>query len=112
MRKTRTTNNKRTALKYLQAFNEIEKLIEEQNIDIPNWNILVGYEEMALSYIESDDMLYDTSKNNRQKWINQIKEYTGETDDSNVIQFCLSYTLQSLKHDKEEVMTKFKWKKC
>ncbi len=57
-------------------------------------------------------MLYDTSKNNREKWINEIKSYTGETDDANVIQFCLSFTLQSLKHNKKEVFNKFKWKDC
>ena len=48
-------------------------------------------------------MLYDTSKNNREKWINEIKTITGETDTANVIQFCLSYTLQSLRHNKKEV---------
>lgn len=57
-------------------------------------------------------MLYDTEVNNRSKWINQIKDFTGEIDDANVIQFCLSYTLQSLKHDKEEVFNRFKWKDC
>lgn len=53
---------------------------------------------------------YNTQKNNRQKWIDEIKEITGETDDINTIQFCISYTLQSLKHDKNEVYNKFKWK--
>lgn len=54
-------------------------------------------------------MLYDTNINNREKWINEIKSYTGEKNDANVIQFALSWTLQSLRHDKNEVMTKFKW---
>ena len=40
--------------------------------------------------------LFDTNHNNRQQWIDEIKSITGETDDINVIQFCLSYTLQSL----------------
>ena len=40
-------------------------------------------------------MLYDTSVNNRDKWINQIKDYTGEKDTANVIQFALSFTLQA-----------------
>ena len=53
-------------------------------------------------------MIYDTEKNDRQRWIRQIKEYTGETDDSNFIQYCLSYTLQSLKN--KENMERFKWK--
>lgn len=53
--------------------------------------------------------IFDTSFNNRQLWINEIKSITGESDDVNVIQFCLSYTLQSLKHDKNEVYNKFKW---
>ena len=54
--------------------------------------------------------LFDTNHNNRQQWIDEIKSITGETDDINVIQFCLSYTLQSLKYDKNEVYEKFKWK--
>lgn len=54
--------------------------------------------------------IFDTSYNNRQKWINEIKELTGETDDINVIQFALSYTLQSLKYNKDEVFNRFKWK--
>lgn len=57
-------------------------------------------------------MLYDTEINNRSKWINQIKDFTGETDDANVIQFCLSYTLQSLKYNKDEVLKRFKWQDC
>lgn len=57
-------------------------------------------------------MLYDTSVNNREKWINEVKACTGETDSANVIQFCLSYTLQSLKHDKSEVLNRFKWEDC
>lgn len=57
-------------------------------------------------------MLYDTSINNREKWINEIKTFINEDDDANVIQFCLSYTLQSLKNDKDEVLHRFKWKDC
>lgn len=57
-------------------------------------------------------MLYDTTVNNREKWINEIKSFTGETDDANVIQFCLSYTLQSLKYNKDEVLNRFKWQDC
>ena len=53
--------------------------------------------------------IFDTKHNNRQQWIDEIKSITGETDDINVIQFCLSYTLQSLKYDKNEVYEKFKW---
>ena len=53
--------------------------------------------------------IFDTSHNSRQKWIDEIKELTGETDDINAIQFCLSYTLQSLKYDKDEVFNRFKW---
>ena len=54
-------------------------------------------------------MLYDTTKNDRQRWIQEIKNITGETDDANVIQFCMSWTLQCLKNDKNEVLTRFKW---
>ena len=54
--------------------------------------------------------IFDTSFNNRQQWIDEIKSITGECDDINVIQFCLSYTLQSLRYDKDEVYNKFKWK--
>ena len=54
-------------------------------------------------------VLFDTDVNNRQKWIDEIKRYTGEDDDINIIQFCLSYTLQSLRYDSDEVFNKFKW---
>lgn len=53
--------------------------------------------------------IFDTNHNNRQKWIDEIKLMIGEEDDVNAIQFALSYTLQSLKSNKKEVFTKFKW---
>ncbi|MBR3208740.1 MAG: hypothetical protein IKF82_00570 [Bacilli bacterium] len=53
--------------------------------------------------------IFDTSHNNRQKWIDEIKALTGEEDDVNAIQFALSFTLQYLKYDKDEVFNKFKW---
>lgn len=55
-------------------------------------------------------MIYDTSINDRDRWINEIKKITHETSTAHVIQFALSYTLQSLKHDKDEVYNKFKWR--
>lgn len=54
-------------------------------------------------------MLYDTSVNNRDKWINEIKSYTGEMDTANVIQYALSFTLQALRNGDEN---KYKWKDC
>lgn len=54
--------------------------------------------------------IFNTEHNNRQRWIDEIKDITGETDDINAIQFALSYTLQSLKYDKNEVYNKFKWR--
>ena len=51
-------------------------------------------------------MLYDTSLNNRGKWINEIKYYTNETETSNVIQYALSYTLQALRVGEEN---RYKW---
>ena len=52
-------------------------------------------------------MIYDTSINNRDKWIEEIKNYTGETDTGNVIQYALSFTLQALRHGDEN---RYKWK--
>lgn len=52
-------------------------------------------------------MLYDTSINDRERWINQIKEYTGEKDTGNVIQYALSFTLQALRNGDENI---YKWK--
>ena len=51
-------------------------------------------------------MIYDTSINDRERWINQIKEYTGETDTTNVIQYALSFTLQALRNGDEN---QYKW---
>lgn len=51
-------------------------------------------------------MLYDTSINNREKWIDEIKSYTNEEDTSNVIQYALSYTLQALRMGEED---RYKW---
>lgn len=50
-------------------------------------------------------MLFETGK--RRKWIDDIKSFTGEENDVNVIQYCLSYTLQSLKNNED--MDRFKW---
>lgn len=52
-------------------------------------------------------MMYDTSINNREKWINEIKSYTGEKDTANVIQYALSFTLQALRNGDEN---RYKWK--
>ena len=50
-------------------------------------------------------MLFDTD--NRKRWIDSIKEYTGETDDVNVIIYSLSFTLQSLRNG--ENMKRYNW---
>lgn len=52
-------------------------------------------------------MLYDTSINDREKWIDEIKAYTGEKDTANVIQYALSFTLQALRHGDENM---YKWR--
>ena len=52
-------------------------------------------------------MLYDTSVNNRDKWINEIKKYTGEANDINVIQMALSYTLQACRNND---LDRYKWR--
>ena len=56
-------------------------------------------------------MIIDTEHNNRDKWINEIKKYTDETDTWNVIQFALSYTLQACRNGD---IDQYKWgdKKC
>lgn len=51
-------------------------------------------------------MLFDTTLNNRDKWIDEIKEYTGEKDSGNVIQYALSFTLQALRNGDENM---YKW---
>jgi len=45
-----------------------------------------------------------------QKWIDEISIIIDEDNVDNVVKFALSYTLQSLKHNKDEVFNKFKWK--
>lgn len=51
-------------------------------------------------------MLYDPSVNNREKWIDEIKKYTGEKDTANVIQYALSFTFQALRNGDENM---YKW---
>ena len=52
-------------------------------------------------------MLFDTSHNNRDLWIDEIKKYTGETDTANVIQFALSFTLQACRNND---LNRYRWK--
>ena len=52
-------------------------------------------------------VIFDTSHNNRQQWIDIIKNYTGETDDINTIQMALSYTLQACRHND---LNRYKWR--
>lgn len=52
-------------------------------------------------------MIFDTTHNDRDKWINEIKKYTGETDTANVIQFALSFTLQACRNGDTD---KYKWR--
>ena len=61
--------------------------------------------EKCLYGKQKDKMLFETEK--RRKWIDDIKSFTGEENDVNVIQYCLSYTLQSLKNNED--MDRFKW---
>lgn len=42
-------------------------------------------------------------------WVREISEIIDEDNMDNVVKFALSYTLQSLKHNKDEVFTRFKW---
>ncbi len=42
------------------------------------------------------------------RWVKRIGEIVGENDTRNIIIFCLSYTLQSLRE--EEDFDRFKWK--
>ena len=44
-----------------------------------------------------------------QNWIREISKIIDDEDPNNVVRFALSYTLQSLRHNREEVFTKFKW---
>ena len=41
-------------------------------------------------------------------WIEEIRKYTNEKNDKNIVKYALSYTLQSLRNG--ENMNKFKWK--
>ena len=52
---------------------------------------------------------FDLRVNQRHVWVDEIKEIIGEDSNQNVIQFCLSYTLQSLRNDKDRVLNEFKW---
>lgn len=42
------------------------------------------------------------------RWVKEIGKIIGEDDTRNIIIFCLSYTLQSLRE--EEDFNRFKWK--
>ena len=48
-----------TAVKYLKAFSYIDYLSSSHFNEIPNWNILVGYEEMALSLLTSKEKVFE-----------------------------------------------------
>ena len=52
-------------------------------------------------------VLYDTELNNRDKWISEIKKCTGLTSTNEVIQFALSFTLQSCRNNDLDM---YKWK--
>ena len=54
-------------------------------------------------------MLYDTSINNRDKWIKEIQKYTGDKDTAHTIQYALSFTLQALRNGDAD---RYKWKDC
>ena len=41
-------------------------------------------------------------------WIDEIREYINEMDDRNVIIFCMSYTLQTLRNNQKEIY-KHRW---
>lgn len=56
-----------------------------------------------------DDCVFDLRINQRYVWVNEIRKYVDESSNWNIIQFCLSYTLQSLRHDKDRVFNEFKW---
>lgn len=51
--------------------------------------------------------IFDTEHNDRQRWIDEIKAITGETDDINTIQLALSFTLQACKNGD---LDKYKWR--
>ena len=42
-------------------------------------------------------------------WVREISQIIDEDDMDNVVKFALSYTLQSLRYNKDEVFTRFKW---
>lgn len=42
------------------------------------------------------------------RWLNEIKKYTGHSSDVLCLKFCLSYTLQSLRYGED--FNRFKWK--
>ena len=53
--------DEKTALEYLDAFHYVDYLAENHMNEIPFYNELVGYEEMALSFLKSKEALW--------KWI-------------------------------------------
>lgn len=50
--------DEKTALKYLDAFHYVDYLAENHMNEIPFYNELVGYEEMALSFLKSTEALW------------------------------------------------------
>ena len=53
------------------------------------------------------DKLSKTLEHN--KWLKEIQEITGEKNDLYALLFSLSYTLQSLKKNEDEVYEVYKW---
>ena len=63
---------------------------------IVSYTRCISYLQVAVINGSRIMTIFDTSHNNRQKWIDEIKALTGEEDDVNAIQFALSFTLQYL----------------
>lgn len=68
--------------------------------------ILNLYQEKCLR-----GLVFDPTTHNRKKWIDEIREYVPLVADKDVIQMCLSFTLQNLRND-PYCVEKFKWKDC
>lgn len=57
------------------------------------------------------NLLFDPTTYNRNKWLNEIRELSGMDDwhgDFDVIQMCISFTLQSLKKD-PKCLWEYRW---
>ena len=56
------------------------------------------------------EKIFNLETNQRYKWVDEIRQHIpNDMSNDDIIQFCLSYTLQALRKDEINVFNEFKW---